>query len=373
MDRIPFLRPALVSADKYVPLLREIDATGLYSNYGPLNTRFEQRVLAEYFAGRGAVTTVGNATLGLMLAVKALARPGARYALMPSFTFAATPLAAQWCGLMPWFVDIDPQTWCMDELALNAALKKLGDDVAVVMPYPAFATCRSLEKYSDLQRAGIPVVVDAAPSFGTTHDGMQFGADFPGAVVFSLHATKAFGIGEGGLVYSANTSLVQQIRQLGNFGFNADRVAEGEGMNAKLPEYSAAIALATLDAFPAQVQARRGLHALYRDALTRSGLLQRGWQLQTMRGDIAVQILSLLVPQGLTAETVVTRMAADGIEVRRYFSPACHQHPQFSACPRDAMMVTENIARRVINVPFWLGMREPDVDRVVTALRKITA
>lgn len=373
MSRIPFLRPSLVPADRYLPLLREIDESHLYSNFGPLTGRFEARVLREYFGDAGALTAVGNATLGLMLAIKALARPGARYALMPSFTFAATPLSAIWCGLSPWFVDIDPCSWCMDEAKLDVAVRQLGDDIAVVMPYPAFATHASLAHYAALHRSGVPVVVDAAPGFGTTLDGVQHGAGFPGAVVYSFHATKAFGVGEGGMVYSADASLVQKIRRLSNFGFNADRVPEGDGINAKISEYTAAIALATLDAFPDKLAARREVLTHYRRAIAASSLLARGWQLQDTQGDVATQIFSLLVPPGTDADAVIARLDAAGIELRRYFRPACHQQAHFSRCGHDDLPVTEEISRRIVNLPFWEGMGEELVARVISELEKVSA
>ena len=134
MKKIPFLRPNLVKNESIIPYLLEIDASRIYSNFGPLNTRFEQRVLDEYFNRVGAVTTVNNATIGLMLAISQCKRPKGKYALMPSFTFAATPLAAMWCGLEPFFIDIRSDEWCMDEKLLNEVLQMLGDEVAVVIP-----------------------------------------------------------------------------------------------------------------------------------------------------------------------------------------------------------------------------------------------
>lgn len=370
MNRIPFLRPAVVKVDSYLSLLREIDASHLYSNFSPINNRFEARVLAEYFDGQGGVTTIGNATLGLMLAIKALARPGARYALMPSFTFAATPLSAIWCGLEPWFVDVDPRSWCMDEAKLGAALKELGDEVAVVIPYPTFATHASMTRYVELHRGGVPVVVDAAPSFGTRLAGAQYGAGFPGAVVYSLHATKAFGVGEGGLVYSADAALVQTVRQLSNFGFAGARVPEGDGLNAKISEYTAAIALATLDAFPGKLASRREVLAHYRRAFAASSLAAKGWQVQETQGDVATQIFSVLVPPALDADRVMAQLEAAGIEARRYFRPACHQQAHFARCGHGDLAVTEDVARRIVSLPFWEGMAAELVDRVISELEK---
>lgn len=370
MNRIPFLRPSVVKAESYLPLLREIDESHLYSNFSPINNRFESRVLAEYFAGNGAVTTIGNATLGLMLAIKAAARPGARYAVMPSFTFAATPLSAIWCGLQPWFVDIDPRSWCMDEAKLDATLQRLGDEAAVVVPYPTFATYTPLSRYADLHRGGMPVVIDAAPGFGTKLDGVQQGAGFPGAVVYSFHATKAFGVGEGGLVYSADAALVQTIRQLSNFGFSASREPQGDGLNAKISEFTAAIALATLDAFPAKLAARREVLGHYRRAVAASSLAAKGWQWQETHGDVATQIFSILVPPSLDADAVMARLDVAGIETRRYFRPACHQQAHFAHCGHGDLAVTEDVSRRIISLPFWEGMGADLVDRVIAGLEK---
>ena len=87
MKKIPFLRPNLVKKESIIPYLSEIEASRIYSNFGPLNTRFEQRILNEYFDNIGAITTVNNATLGLILAISQCQRPKGKYALIPSFTF----------------------------------------------------------------------------------------------------------------------------------------------------------------------------------------------------------------------------------------------------------------------------------------------
>ena len=154
MKKIPFLRPNLVKQESLIPYLSEIESSRIYSNFGPLNTRFEKRVLNEYFERQGAVTTVSNATLGLVLAISQSKRPKGKYALMPSFTFAATPLAAIWCGLEPFFIDIRPDNWCMDEKHLNEALQILGDEVSVVIPYATFGTNMNLNIYNKIHESG---------------------------------------------------------------------------------------------------------------------------------------------------------------------------------------------------------------------------
>ena len=350
---LPFLRPDLVPMEAWEGHVRTIDASHLYSNFGPLNTLLERRILDGAFRGTGAITTVSNATLGLMLAISAVKRPGARYAVMPSFTFAATPLATQWCGLEPYFLDVREGDWCLDPAQLAQALATLGDQVAVVIPYPTFGTCLDLEPYADLHRRGVPVVVDAAPCFGTEGPRGALGLGFPGMVVFSCHATKAFAMGEAGLVYSGDAQALARVRQATNFGFGPDRHAMLMGLNAKLSEYTAALGLATLDAFEAKKALRRQIHKWYMEILDQEGLLQAGWVPQAAQGRIASQFMPLLCPPGVSNRDVVAHLAAQEIEARTYFSPACHEQAQFQAAPRHDLSFTEDLSRRILSLPLW--------------------
>lgn len=366
-DPIPFLRPRLASVDDYLPYLRTIDQSRQYTNFGPLNNKFEQRMLAEWFGNEGAVSTMGNATLGLMLAIERIKRPG-RYAIMPSFTFAATPLAAQWCGLEPIFVDIDPEQWVVNPAALDRALKTYGDEVAVVVTYATCGSNMDLAPYEKLMQRGIPVVVDAASSIGATHDGKSFGQGFPGAVVYSMHATKAFPVGEGCLVHSGDKDLIASIRKASNFGFGAARASEMLSMNCKLPEISAAVALATLDSFPARRNRLIGLHAEYTAQFRKSGLIEAGFRPQQVRGKVSPQWFAVAAPNQNIQEQSVKDAAARGIEFRRYFTPACHQQPQFSKSPNDGLAVTNQLCEAVMSLPLWVEMDEKIIKRIVDSV-----
>lgn len=370
MYDIPFLKPTLVKKEAFLSYIDSIEATHLYSNYGPLNQQFEQRVLQEIFNGKGSAVTVHNATVGLMLAIAQSKRPGGKYALMPSFTFAATPLAAQWCGLEPYFLDIEPDTWELNKDQLEDAVSKLGDQIAVCVPYATFGTAMDLSPYHDLVQHGIPVVIDAAASFGTTETQTeeQFGTGFPGAVVFSFHATKSFGVGEGGLVYSADHDLIQRIRQAGNFGFSRSRESVFAGLNSKISEYTAAIALATLNHFGTVQHNRKSIHKLYLHEFDRTGLLEQGWSLQTLRGSVVHQFISVLSPTSLENRDVVHGLDQKSIEARTYFSPACHQQKQFKSCPHASLQMTEHMAKHIVSLPLWEEMDIDHINKVVRAL-----
>lgn len=366
MDFIPFLKPKVVPKQYYQRYLDEIDASRIYTNNGPLNKRFEERILQDYFNDQGDVVTVSNATIGLLLAISQQKRPG-KYALMPSFTFPATPLSALWCGLEPYYIDIDKDSWCMDEHMLELALEKLGDEVAVVVPYATFGTELDLTYYDSLIQRGIPVVIDAASSFGTTmqqEDVFHFG----GAMVYSFHATKSFGIGEGGIVYSGNRELIQRIRCSTNFGFNEERVSGQLGLNGKISEYTAAVGLATMDVFPEKIRIREKIGEWYKEAWNEYKLAEAGWEFQSTKGNIAYQFYPLLCPSGQENHHYVNKLQKFAIQVRTYFSPPCHRQKMFELHPRTSLAITEEISRRVLSLPVWEDISQEQIERIVRCL-----
>src|SRR5437763_2234668 len=114
-EKIPFLNPNPPRLSELVEQLAAIEASSIYSNYGPVNTRLEQSLIRDFFGGHGACVSVCNATIGLMLAIRmaiGTARDKTRcYALMPSFTFAASAHAAICVCLTALLCDIDLDTW----------------------------------------------------------------------------------------------------------------------------------------------------------------------------------------------------------------------------------------------------------------------
>nr|WP_066793864.1 DegT/DnrJ/EryC1/StrS family aminotransferase [Sphingomonas soli] len=347
--------------------LRAIEAAGIYSNGGPAVRRFEQQLVEQCFGGEGACLAVANATLGLMLAIRQAraGRPG-RYALMPSFTFAAAAHAAIWAGLTPLLCDIDPADWAASADAERALLDRYGDQVAVVVPYDIFNTGLDLERYAQYARHyGVGVVVDAAASLGGLDaHGRGYGSGAPFACVYSMHATKPFAVAEGGVLYSADTALIEQFRVMHNFGFGAPRTATDIGMNAKLPEVLGLLAEARLAAMEEVAEHRAALASAYRAALPE-------FEFQAVHGTRQVsQFMPLLLPAHVDREAVMASLAAQGIGSGKYFSPHLANHPYFQQhSVIEPTPVSDNIAARILSLPVTDVMTTPDVTTIAHALR----
>jgi dTDP-4-amino-4,6-dideoxygalactose transaminase len=277
MKRLPLIAPNPPRLSEHLDALRRVEASGVFSNNGPEVRAFEAGVTEKLFGGHGASLAVGNATLGLMLAIRHASgmRTGGlnpkqgTLAIMPALTFAATAQAAAWAGLTPLVCDIDPDDWGACALAEERLLQRHGERVGVVVPYATFGNAIDLDRYVHFQRRyGVGVVIDAASSLGTLDDaGEGFGARAPFAVVHSMHATKTFAVGEGGLIHSGDVELIATLRAMGNFGFEGSRNATLPGINAKLPEILAIMAQAKLAEIDAIGTHRAALEATYRETL----------------------------------------------------------------------------------------------------------
>jgi dTDP-4-amino-4,6-dideoxygalactose transaminase len=374
--KIPLVRPSPPQLSRAVMELQSLEQSGIFSNYGPVNTRFEEEMLDRFFGGEGACTTVCNATIGLMLAIKEATKeavgeqPAGKFALMPCFTFAATAHAALWCGLTPLLCDIHPTNWAADPAAEAELLARYAGKIAVVMPYATFGYPIDLEHYQRLAaQLGVPVVVDAAASLGTFDgQGRGFGSGFAGSVVYSMHATKSFAVGEAGLIYSADRDRVAKLRAMSNFGFGEPRTATMAGLNGKLSEVSALLGQLRLADYDSVITHRAALHDRYRDALP-----ELQFQLKAP-GTQAHQFVTALLPSGLGDRRTAIRaeLADQGIGTGTYFSPHLMEQPYFQkACVAGPLSVCDDVSARMMSLPLFDTMTEHEVDQVTDCLHAV--
>jgi dTDP-4-amino-4,6-dideoxygalactose transaminase len=370
--KIPLVRPAPPQLSLAVAELRSLEESGIFSNFGPINTRFELEMLERFFGGEGACTTVCNATVGLMLAIKEAVgeQPSGGFALMPSFTFAAAAHAALWCGLTPLLCDIDPSTWAADPAAESEMLSRHAGKIAVVMPYATFGYPIDLERYKRLAaQLGVPVVVDGAASLGTCNEyGRGFGAGFAGSVVFSMHATKSFAVGEAGLMYSADPDRIVRLRTMSSFGFGEPRIATMAGLNGKLSEVSALLGRLRLTDYDSVLAHRAALFNRYRDMLPELQFQMRA------PGTQAHQFVPALLPAGLGGRRAAIReeLALRGITTGAYFSPHLMEQPYFQrVCVGGPLPACDDVSARMLSLPLFDSMTHDQVDRVVEGLRAV--
>ncbi len=350
-------RPFMPTAQAITPYLSKIDQSGWYSNFGPLLTAMEQR-LAARFETPVALATVANGTQALTLALMASRAPQGTLCAVPSWTFVATLHAVATAGMIPWMVDVDPQTWMMDPTALKAQLADAPGPVGAVIPVGAYGTIPDLAAWAAFREdTGLPVIADCAAGFDACRR-----AEVP--VMVSLHATKSLGVGEGGFIASTDEALIQRIRETTSYGFRGSRESMFPATNAKLSEYAAAVGMASLDAWPSTRLRYAAVARLLRMALTDAPQVrfQPGWGLDWVSSTCIVR-----VPDG-AADRVEAHLKSQGIDTRRWWGHGCHASPAFSNLPRQPLPHTAALAGSVLGLPYYADMSLGEVDRLACAV-----
>jgi dTDP-4-amino-4,6-dideoxygalactose transaminase len=350
-------------ADELIGLLREIDDHRWYTNFGPLAKRFEAQ-LAGGFEGRGPVgiVSLSNCTLALEVLLAACRLPAGSTILVPALTFVATGTAIRRAGHRLLVADVDPQSWTLTPEIARAAAQ--AHQVDCVIPVTALGCPVDAEQWDAFSaETGVPVIVDAAGAFGNQAAGRRI------AVAFSLHATKTMGIGEGGFAVSGDSAWIERVRCLSNFGIDpADAKVHQAGTNAKLSEYHAAVGLAALARWPRRAALRRSLEAEYRQSLQ---ALSSGIEFQRRAEEGAYASFCVLLPPSADPARVASRLAAEGIETRRWYYPPLHLHPAFAdARIAGTLDATTRIGSRLLGLPFHLELDSAGIGAVAQGLAR---
>ena len=380
---IPYLIPDMPSADEVMPFLREIDGNRWYTNYGPLVTRLSEAVRDVHFSGESVSTllcSTGTAALELGLLTMGL-KPGAKV-LVPAFTFPASANAIENCGFEPVFCDVDDESWVMTAEIAKEALRCFRIDA--VMPVAALGRPLPAGEWDQFFReTGVPVLIDAAPALGNQSVGRHL------RVAYSMHATKAFGIGEGGVLACRDADVIERARRICNFGMDSKGQVVIPGSNMKLSEYHAAVGLAQIARWPERQLRRVRIEREYRTLLEphidswtlqsfsghleeKSGLVP--FQLRNNRSTMPVRLHSRV---NVSVDYVQQKLADAGVGTRLWYNPGLHRHPHWEHCARSArpgqqgLTTVDNLNRQLIGLPFHNFLTSGEIGLIVNNLCQI--
>jgi dTDP-4-amino-4,6-dideoxygalactose transaminase len=364
-DGLPLARPSIPDPGRVAEEVRRILASEVLTN-GPYVADLEAQA-AEYLGVRHCIA-VSSCTAGLMLLLRVADVSGE--VVLPSFTFAATAHAVAWNNLRPTFADIDPQTLT---LSAEAAEWSIGVRTSAILATHTFGTPCDVDRLALVARgAGVRLFFDAAHAFGSRRGDAPVGT-FGDAEVFSLTPTKPVVAGEGGIIATNDDELAEGCRIGRDYAKEEDYDCRFVGLNARMSEFHAAIAMVSLEGLEERVAARNELAGRYREAL--AGIPGISFP-EVRSGDRSTykDFTILVNPDafGHHAATVAKALTAEGVETRRYYSPPVHRMRPYRAFTGHARLpVTEHVADRVVTLPLWVGMGQETLVRVAGALERI--
>jgi dTDP-4-amino-4,6-dideoxygalactose transaminase len=359
---VPLARPSTPDPAAIADRVEAILRSGVLTN-GPTVRELEERV-----AGRLGVRhclAVSSCTTGLMLVLRSADLRGE--VIVPSFTFSATAHAVAWNGLRPVFADCDPETLTLSPAGVD---RVAGPRAAAILATHVFGTPCDVDGLQELaSRLGLRLFFDAAHAFGSLSGGRPVGG-FGDAEVFSLTPTKPLVAGEGGLITTNDDELAERCRMGRDYGNPGDYDCRFVGLNARMSELHAAVALASLESIDERLERRNALQTRYAERLEPVD----GISFPVVRpGDRSTfKDLTVLLPASADRARLIEELDAAGIETRTYYHPPVHRQQAYTGNGWGSpppLPVTEEVCRRVLTLPLWEEMTEAQVDGVCGRIR----
>jgi len=373
----PIGQLAAPDVDAYLALLKQAFEVRWLANGGPLVQRLERR-LAEFHGTRHCIA-VANAGLGITMLLQIFAGGRRGEVIMPAFSYPGLPHFARWAGQEPRFCEVEEGTHALDP---TAVAKAIAHDTTAVL---AVCNCHSPGDIDALCRVaagpGIPIVFDSVNALGASYRGRRLGGSGC-AEVYSTHATKLLNGFEGGYITTDDDDLAAKLCWQRNFCIPALRpscVSDSDvlfGVNAKLNELHAAMALLSLDRFNEIVGRNEERFAAYRGICSRLP----GLRLLTAtdhcydRQNHLLIVAEFAPPWPLTRDQTLAVLRAEGMKIAPYYSPPLHRSSHASlGLPVPELPVAEALAARFLQLPSGELVSLDDISEIGALLEFMAA
>jgi perosamine synthetase len=364
--RIPLSLPYIDTLEE--ELVLEVLRSGRLS-LGAMVTRFEEEFSRRVRVPHAAAVSSGTA--GLHLSVRIAGVGSGDEVITSPFSFVASANCVLYEGATPVFADINPHTLNLDPAAVNAAVTERTKAIVAVdiFGYP----CELDELMAICDRHGLVLIEDACEALGAEYKRRPIGSHGHLAV-FAFYPNKQITTGEGGMVVTGDEDEWRLLKSLSNQG-RADSGGWLEharfGYNYRLTDLAAAVGVAQLERIDEILALRASAAARYEELLRGLNGVEppladdtdhrRSWFVYPVR----------LSPE-LDRERVIAALAEEGIETSRYL-PSIHLQPYMRerfGFEEGMFPMSEEASKRLLALPFYSSIEEPDQERVVDALRR---
>lgn len=349
---------------QYQNLKKEIDA-GIqrvldHGQYilGPEVAELEEN-LASYTGAKYCIT-VANGTDALQIAQMALGIGSGDEVITPGFTYIATAETVALLGAKPIYVDIDPHTYNLNPQMLEAAITPR---TKAIIPVSLYGQCADYDAINEIAaRHGIPVIEDAAQSFGATYKGKK-SCNLTTIACTSFFPSKPLGCyGDGGAIFTNDDELAKVMRQIARHGQDRRYHHIRVGVNSRLDTLQAAILLPKLAVLDEEIAQRQQVAEHYNALLNQAGIATTP-QIEAHNTSVWAQY-TVQVPQ---RSQVQAQLQAAGIPTAVHYPTPLNQQPAV-ADSAARLPVGDAVAQRVLSLPMHPHLDDASIRRIVHAL-----
>ncbi len=330
---------------------------------GPEVSQLESR-LADYTGAKHCIS-VANGTDALQVALMALGVGPGDEVITPGFTYIATAETVALLGARPVYVDIDARTYNLDPLRLEAAITPR---TKAIVPVSLYGQCADMDAIAGVAAAqGVPVVEDAAQSFGATYKGRR-SCNLSTIACASFFPSKPLGCyGDGGAVFTSDDNLARVIRQIARHGQDRRYHHIRIGVNSRLDTLQAAILLEKLLILDEEIEQRQRVASRYARLLGEVGVASTPF-VEPWSVSVWAQY-TVRVP---FRDLVQKRLAEAGVPTAVHYPIPLNRQPAV----QDHLVqvpVGDEVARQVMSLPMSPYLTDSDQDKVVSKLSEAVA
>ena len=329
---------------------------------GPQVKAFEEEFSSQMVSGRECVA-VNSGTSGLHLGLLAAGIGPGDEVIVPSFTFAATGNSVALTGATPVFVDIEPDYFCMDPAAAEAAIT---DKTKAILPVHLYGHPAAMAELGAIaEKHGLMIFEDAAQAHAASLNGQMVGT-FGTFAMFSLYPTKNMTSGEGGMVSCADAETARRVRLLRNQGMEKQYANELVGLNNRMTDIHASIGRVQLNKVGGWTE-KRQQNAAFLDANL------EGVTVPPVV-DGAVHVYHQYTIRVAEDRDRVVQALREEYQVGSgvYYPIPNHRLESLAPyAPGLDLPETEKAAREVISLPVHPSLTQEHLDRIVEAVNAV--
>ncbi|WP_166359117.1 DegT/DnrJ/EryC1/StrS family aminotransferase [Pseudomonas akapageensis] len=327
---------------------------------GPEVAELETR-LAD-FTGAKYCITCANGTDALQIALMALGVGAGDEVITPGFTYIATAETVALLGAKPVYVDVDPRTYTLDPTLLESAITPR---TKAIIPVSLYGQCADFDAINEIaSRHGVPVIEDAAQSFGATYKG-QRSCNLSTIACTSFFPSKPLGCyGDGGAIFTNDDGLAKVIRQIARHGQERRYHHVRVGVNSRLDTLQAAVLLEKLAIFAEEIESRQRVANEYDRLLTEAGFAVPF--IEDFNTSVYAQYTVCVDDRDIVQERL---LAQDVPTVVHYPVPL---NKQIAVADADAHLpVGDQVAEKVLSLPMHPYLESSQIERIVSMLTAV--
>ena len=327
---------------------------------GPEVSELEEKLAA--FTGAKHCITCANGTDALQIAQMAFGIGQSDEVITPGFTYIATAETVALLGAKPVYVDVCPKTYNLDPQKLEAAITP---KTKAIIPVSLYGQCADFDAINAIaNKYGIPVIEDAAQSFGATYKGKQ-SCNLSTIACASFFPSKPLGCyGDGGAIFTNDDELAKVLRQIARHGQERRYHHIRIGVNSRLDTLQAAILLPKLEIFTEEVALRQQVAGNYDQLLNDADITTTPF-IEAHNTSVYAQYTI----QVDNREQVQAELKEAGIPTAVHYPIPLNKQPAV-ADTNAQLPVGDAVAEKVMSLPMHPYMTEEEQVRVVFALRE---